>query len=235
MFFFLCATFEVEHRKQCDFFPNTVCDISVSTWIWIYLTHSTLAWSRPRWCIFRNTFPAAQMMCVDTEYCLTPLEQCSPHWWVLLVTLHFSSWEKSQHVNMRQAMWRIKGQRIAAKIMIFYNDCIFLEDYTFSDTMVDISPKVYSLIKHTVLTVSDAVPSKCVSELTNCPPKSIFCASATASSYWRHSHRYCDLWFLLSAGSRCIMPLSRSTSGLQRGWKGFTHWWTVKLIFLSPH
>lgn len=51
--------------------------ISVSTQIWIYLTYSTLAGNRPRWCIFR-TFPAAHMMCVDTtRYCLTLLEP--PH------------------------------------------------------------------------------------------------------------------------------------------------------------
>lgn len=56
LFFFKLVS---EHRKQSDFFPNTMLclgDISVSTWIWIYLTYSTLAGSRPRQCIFRTHF-----------------------------------------------------------------------------------------------------------------------------------------------------------------------------------
>lgn len=46
-------------RQPWDFFANTVVglgNISVSTRIWIYLTRSTLAGSRPRWCIFRTHF-----------------------------------------------------------------------------------------------------------------------------------------------------------------------------------
>lgn len=60
---------------------------------------------------------------------------------------------------------------------------VFLQDYTFSNDMFDISPKVYNIIKHIVLTVSDAVPSACVSEVANCSTKSIFCLSATMSLY----------------------------------------------------
>lgn len=59
----------------------------------------------------------------------------------------------------------------------------FFQDYAFSTDTSDISLKVHNITKHLVLTVSDAVPSKYVSELTNCSTKSIFCLSVALFLY----------------------------------------------------
>ena len=112
VFFFLCTTFQVDTGSDVIFFPDTaprLGDISVSTQIWIYLTHSTLAWSRPPvWCIFRAHFLQHKWcVCVDkTGYCLTLSEPCSPHRWVPLVSLHFSFWDSSHVEGALCSFWR---------------------------------------------------------------------------------------------------------------------------------
>lgn len=105
------------------------------------------------------------------------------------------------------------GTIMYKRSVVFFLACeyCFIMKVFFQDSSDVIVSKVYSIIERMVLTVADVVPSKYVPELTNCSIKSIFCISATIFVYQRRSHRYCDLWFLLSAGGRCIMPLSRST------------------------
>lgn len=191
-FFLLCNTFEVRLRSRCDFLPNTVVslgNISVSTWIWIYLTHSTLAGSRPRWCIYLE-----HISCSSNDMC--------GHNWILSDTvgamftsltsatcytpfqLQGKSSNPSRITRSSQQMWRIKGQRIAAYKYYFIMTRFFCCRITLLAVMcLTFLSKVHRITMHIVLTVSDAVPSKCVSELADCSTKSIFCLSLTVFLY----------------------------------------------------
>lgn len=150
-------------------------------------------------------------VCVDTTgYSLTLWEPCSPHCWLLLFTLHFSPWDWAKSRVSMSSVWyhRLTHFNLKKEEGIPFH--IFLGLHIKSD-IFDIPPKACNPVKHFVLTLSDALPLKSVTELANCSTKSIFRLSAAVFPYQPRSHSGRDLWFLLSAGGRCIMPLSRST------------------------